>query len=354
MFAPIVGVTVLGKTAHIGIVIDSSVEGVKNPFMINIHAQTRFHSNLLRYPCLRLWYLARSQDGIGRGIVSLDWDEVLKTLGISRATLYRYLKDGKNLAAFRSWSKKGAKLTLWLGSLFRVCSTLKLENWGAVDDLAIWEVLDQYREFATLLTVNQIQEKSFYAKKQEIAEERTILLSNSAKSKWVRKIKRSLEKYAPIHLFSQGKLSSSSAKGQEVPCVLEKRGRQLFVSEGFPVYGASQNTIAAELKISDRTIRRHLQKMGVESVQICQRDDKALWRAFEIEKSPSRGFAGWGKFWLRHCSIYMLRFGNIPMRHQRKSYKGKLSLAARNEREESLILSAAASGPETGNRSQQH
>jgi hypothetical protein len=48
-------------------------------------------------------------------------------------------------------------------------------------------------------------------------------------------------------------------------------GRQrIFVSKGFVPFGASQKRIAAQLGISDRTLRRHLDHLGIERRQIVQ------------------------------------------------------------------------------------
>jgi hypothetical protein len=236
----------LGKTGVIRGKVDINVGGVKKHSMsIDSYATTRFHSALLRVPCLRLWYLARSQDTKGRGIVTLEWDDILKVLEISRATLYRYLKNGKELGAFRGWLKKGAKVTLYLGSLFQVSKNLKLPDWGAVDDLAIWEVLDQYRAFATLLTTNSIQEKSFFAKRKEVVKSKfpnagiqhkgKEIVCNPLRTKRGRGLFQSLEKYHPLNLFrAKGKLSSGSAQGQEaIARVLDKRKGKLYVAEKF-------------------------------------------------------------------------------------------------------------------------
>ncbi|MBD0385204.1 MAG: hypothetical protein ICV54_01390 [Nostoc sp. C3-bin3] len=152
--------------------------------------------------------------------------------------------------------------------------------------------------------------------------------------------------------------SQKPAKGQ-VPFLLWVGNRRAFVSKGFVPIGASQASIAAHLGISDRTVRRHLDYLGIERCQIVQSKaayqsiTQALeWEAPEWQAEPNIGYMEdrfgfiWledmngntssrkpaqiitkerffqyrGKTWIYRCNLYKLDYATTSMRAARDSY----------------------------------
>src|SRR5919202_467849 len=195
-----------------------------------------------------------------------------------------------------------------------------------------------------------------------------IKISRSTLYQWLREGKaagafrcyRRRKNLEPEIFLKQGKQSSQKpAKGQ-VPFLLWVGGKRIFVSKSFVPYGASQERIAGELGISDRTVRRHLDYLGVERRQLVQA--KAAyktvaqgmdWWADEVVLSedrieyyeasnegyqvgtmyePSgrtshthgfrvrrdRFFNYRGKTWLYRCNLYLLDYDTTSMKTSRK------------------------------------
>jgi AraC-like DNA-binding protein len=152
--------------------------------------------------------------------------------------------------------------------------------------------------------------------------------------------------------------SQKPAKGQ-VPFLLWVGNKRAFVSKGFVPIGASQTSIASVLGISERTVRRHLDYLGIERCQIVQAKAayqsirQALeWEAPEWEAEPNIGYMEdklgfiWlndmngktssrkpaqiitkerffkyrGKTWIYRCNVYELDYPTTSMRASRDSY----------------------------------
>ncbi len=154
-----------------------------------------------------------------------------------------------------------------------------------------------------------------------------------------------------------GQSSQKPAKGQ-VPFLLWVGEKRAFVSKGFIPIGSSQESIAAELGISDRTVRRHISHLGVKRRQLVQAKaayrtigDGLDWWAEEVHAEPDRiwykeaqdgsiwfydsngvsssrkpaqkitrdrFFSYRGKTWIYRCNLYSLDYATTSMRAARK------------------------------------
>ncbi len=306
----------------------------------------RIHAGIVHNrPWTRFWYLCRGLDLPGRGIVELPAEAVCLLTRISRSTLYQWLREGKAAGAFRHYRFKGNTLRVYLGGLHKYCQSMGLQNWGAVAEVALTDILEgmALKSHATALQTQDQQVKS------RIAAIRS--LNNR---------ERKHTKVAEIEaILEQRKQSSQKpAKGQ-VPFLLWVGNKRAFVSKGFVPIGASQTSIAALLGISERTVRRHLDNLGIERRQIVQAKvayrgiSKALeWGAPEWEEEPNIGYREdklgfiWlndmngktssrkpaqvitkerffeyrGQTWIYRCNLYELEYATTSMRAARNSY----------------------------------
>lgn len=215
----------------------------------------RIHSNLARYPWARLWYLLRAFDGHrGSGRAELPPEMCAELLGVSTATIYRWLQEGKKAGAFRFYQVRKGYLKVYLGSLFKVCWNLNLRNWGEVGVCYLWEVNAHIRAITTAIAGQALQNRSRYAANRNLKKDYR-------------------EHFGAPHpnelLGVEGPSSLKSPEG-EVPFVLHRSEKRVFVSKGFTHYGARQTSIADALGISDRTVRRHQAALDLKKLQICQ------------------------------------------------------------------------------------
>lgn len=306
----------------------------------------RIHAGIVHNrPWNRFWYLCRGLDLAGRGIVDLPAGAVCVLTRISRSTLYQWLREGKAAGAFRRYRFKGNTLRVYLGGLHKYCRSLGLQSWGAVAEVALTDIVLAMglKAHATALQTQDQQVKS------RIAAIRS-LNNRERKNTKVAEIEAILEQ--------RNVSSQKPAKGQ-VPFLLWVGNRRAFVSKGFVPIGASQASIAAQLGISDRTVRRHLDCLGIERCQIVQAKAayqsirQALeWEAPSWEAEPNIGYMEdkfgfiWlddmngntssrkpaqiitkerffqyrGKTWIYRCNLYKLDYATTSMRAARDSY----------------------------------
>jgi len=97
----------------------------------------RIHSKIARHPWARLWYLFRAFDVDGLGHSQLPVVLVLELLGIKESTLYRYMKRGSDVGAFRRIKINNGTIDAWIGSLNVVCKKLQLSDWGTVGEVPL-------------------------------------------------------------------------------------------------------------------------------------------------------------------------------------------------------------------------
>lgn len=242
---------------------------ILQPFTVRIHA------GIAREPWARLWYLARAFDPSGRGIVDLPVDIIYQLLTISKPTLYEWLRDGEKAGAFRLRRIRKNRCHIWLGSLHKLCKSLNLRSWGAVATVSLLEVNNQLRAVATGITTADLQDKSHFAARRSLKQ-------------------REKQFYTPPSadaILAEGKRSSQKpAKGQ-VPFLLHVGQRRAFVSKGFVPFGASQQAIGQELKISEWTVRRHQRQLGLERRQLVQSKHAYQLIQAGIEWEADRCFA---------------------------------------------------------------
>ena len=316
----------------------------------------RIHSKIARQPFARLWYLLRAFDFKGQGYGEISVSQVCQILKISTKSLYRWLKQGKQIGAFRRYSLKKNALKTWLGSLHKTCHGLGLKDWGAVGIVPLAVANDFLRSVATTINTQDLQEKSHYA------------ATTNLKQKY-----RSF--YAPPKAEAIIALSGTFQKPNEgdIPFLLHVGQRRAFVSKGFIPFGTSQKSIGNSLDIHPVTVRRHQLALNVERRQImqakfeygtflhaikldtdyCAQKDSILTktgngyslteplpnllRKKQVKKSrhqkptfyksvTAETFCRyWDKVWIYRCNLYKPIFQLTSMRYSRSLYKRLLN-----------------------------
>lgn len=210
----------------------------------------RVHSALMRYKWARLWYFCRDRDRAGRGMVILSWQEIKTELRCADSTIYDWLRVGFCAGAFRYYHREGDRLTVYFGGLHKVCKKLGLKSWGTTATVLPDELWSNCRLFATTVTIQGLQQQSHYAARRCLKDKTyKVLTANEVVS----------EVTAPC--------PEPGWRATSVPYAIASEGGKLFVSKGYIYHGVTQETIAGELAISDRTVRDHLAKTGVVRVQ---------------------------------------------------------------------------------------
>jgi len=312
--------------------------------------RTRVHSTLGRYPWAKLWYLLRALDKPGSGLVKVYWSSLKHWLGAKQSTIYEWLRQGKLAGAFLGYKSDGHYLTIALGSRNKVCKNLQLRHWGFTALISVKEIIQNLRGVLTGITTQALQEKSH---------RKAIHSLTDQEQKVFRVAKAST-------IIKQGKTTCSNTPKRvtKIPCLLHVSDRFAFVSRGFIPHGVSQERVGNELGITDRTVRRHLKKLDVESRQIVQakgdydlllagiyHDIPQVWGgsgAVDIDQLPNkpghykltetnglssnnnrgksivtidRFFKYWGKTWLRRCNVYDLSFELVSSRTARRYFR---------------------------------
>lgn len=303
----------------------------------------RVHSAIARYRWARLWYLCRALDPTGCGIVDLPTD-ICQLLAIGKSTLYEWLRDGKQAGAFRNYQLRGNRLRIYLGGLIKVCARLGLSTWGVVATVPLLEI-NQLRAIATVATTADLQSKSHFAARRS--------LSNKHERQF-------FTPPTPDQILEQANRSSEKPARGQIPFLLWVGSRVAFVGKAFVPFGASQKAIGLELGISERTVRRHQEQLGIERRQIAQAKHAyqsiAIGLDHEVDRWVSepdiywqrigegvhlhepngvssarregghrlhrnRFFTRWGKTWLLRCNVYALDTQLNSMRTARRRFK---------------------------------
>lgn len=228
----------------------------------NLVLQTRLHASiLLLTPASKLWYLCRALDQDGQGHVVLS-PQQLEILEEKKSTIYRWLKEGKELGLFRRASFTGNTLKIILGSLWRTCKKARIKNWGAVaDNVPLAEILKNNgrRATATAITIQDWQERSRHAAKNQLnaLERKCFDIPATADV---------------LNSQTSPKLTSGGIRG-----VLHVGEKRVFVGRSFIPFGVSQKRISSELNaqpascgVSVRTVQRHVERLEVKHRQIMQ------------------------------------------------------------------------------------
>ncbi|MEM7593270.1 MAG: RepA [Cyanobacteria bacterium P01_A01_bin.83] len=176
-------------------------------------------------------------------------------LDCSEKTIYRWLQDGKRVGAFRKYRVRGGLLHVYLGSLFKVCWFLNLKNWGVVSQCPLSEVNAHIRATTTGIVTQKLQQASRYAANKTLAPN----------------YRKQFGTPHPNELLGSDKQSSLKSAEGEIPYVLHKSEKRLFVSRNFLCFGTSQDAVRQELYINSCTVQRHLNILGLERRQLCQK-----------------------------------------------------------------------------------
>lgn len=313
----------------------------------------RIHSSLAEYRWAKLWYFLRGLDYQGSGFVRVPLTIAREFLQAKESTIYEWLRLGDRKqreenetkpGAFRRWRVSGGILRVALGSLTKVCLNLG-DSWGITGETPLHEI-NKLRAHATGITAQKLQQRSRYAAGRS--------LPTTAR--------RTYKLPQPDAFFHEASpLSDNSPRGS-IPCLLHVGKRRIFLSKGAIPYGASQSLIAHERNVSDRTVRRHLNKIEMPRRQVVQaKGVYGLVRQaldyvvdFESEKDdvrvrfpdsfgfgkailserpggigkechthikPGRIFRYGDKDWMYRCNLYKPVFRLKTMQYRQREYK---------------------------------
>lgn len=331
----------------------------------------RIHSGLIEKgrAWVKLWYLLRGLDTSGSGFGRISLQSVQDLLQAAPSTIRQWFREGKAIGAFRFWAERRGILTFALGSLQSICLNLKLwyrRAWGVVTEIPLTEI-HRIRHHATAVSVQHLQLQSRYATRMAMSRDERKFFKVSKPSDFFKE---------------QKEASQNSDAGALPPCCLKISRRVIWVSKGFIPFGTSQTTAAKERGYkSDRTIRNHLNELGVERKQIFQhkrvygaiahgieqkveylsrgvgRDEHLLigypqpggkifhklvepngiLENFKPGGIPVHSNRFWqdkdGRWWIMRCSLYKLNYPLISTEFEREEYTGALVNSA-----ESLVL----------------
>lgn len=312
----------------------------------------RIHKSLLlRHPAAKLWYLCRAADPQSRGRVELT-PEQLALLKVSKSTLYRWLREGREIGLFRIYEfRPDGSLYVSMGGLPKACKQSGIKSWGAVTTVPLREVLEGFmRALASAIQSQDLQEKSRYAAGHSL----------NALERRCFKI--------PTTNTILNHTSPKLACGV-VPGLVSVGADKIFVGRSFIPFGASQERICAELNaeptscgVCDRTLRNHLKRLGIERRQLVQAkpeykevssairwgstgykvkgdDDISFQREGERLRlyepngkssarrlvghllKPERFFRYFGTDWIYRCNLYALDYELTSMKRSRHEYK---------------------------------
>jgi hypothetical protein len=214
----------------------------------------RCHSNLVKYPWSRLWYLCKLNDEKGRGNVTFSWNALLKALNCAHSTLWHHLRSGHKDKAFQYYHKDGDRIYIRLGSKAKICLALGLDSWGET----------AYVNFQDLHSLSAARSQGI-----AIATQKAQLRAYNAAIRSLDKNERKNHQvlpYSKIFEAVEASLCKTGSRANNFLLYVSKS--KVYVSRWFIPYGASQAAIAQSLLVSDRTVRRHLQ--AIDRRQVAQ------------------------------------------------------------------------------------
>jgi hypothetical protein len=175
----------------------------------------------------------------------------------------------------------------------------------------------------------------------------------------------------PSDFFAGDSSSSVTLPQGAMKCVLHISHSRIFTSKGYIPYGVSQNAIAQERGISDRTVRRHHALLSTPKKQIVQakaaykhiqqalrwdapsfapEPDISVQRCSDgqitltepsgkvgkphtVVLKPDRLFEYGDRYWIYRCNLYQPKFTLCTMAYRRGEYLRSLKAAAGGEGE---------------------
>jgi hypothetical protein len=223
--------------------------------------QVRIHrALLLLHPCTKLWYFCRAIDASGEGKVLLPQNQ-WQILRESKSTIYRWLREGKELGIFRRYWWAGNTLRIILGGLFKICKVSNIKSWGTAARVYLAELLEKGRRaLACAITTQDLQQRSHYAAIRQL---------NKLDKKTLRPptVNQLLDDSQTSPKFTRGGIRGVIGTGDS----------RIFVNQRFTPFGVSQQGVCDTLNseptscsVSPRTLRRHLDQLGVVKRQLVQ------------------------------------------------------------------------------------
>lgn len=345
----------------------------------------RIHSRIIETgrSWVRLWYLLRALDILGSGHIKISVGDICQFLAAAKSTAYQWLREGKEAGAFRRYKIQRGILRTHLGGLSFLSKKLKFHSengtgiapWGITAEVPLHQILSlvELRAAATLATAQRLQELSRFAAWKSLP-------ANTRKT---------YKLPQPDAFFCEADQLSDNTPPGSMPCLLHISRRRIFVSKGFVPYGTTQESIARERNLSDRTVRRHLD--GQERRQIIQAKSvyslvrQALDYTLDFESDDGtkvnfpdslkfgegilterpgavgkeyysriragRVFRYADKDWIYRCNLYKPVFALKTMQYRKREFK--IALAEQEEREKrrkdaelaTKLESARASAP---------
>lgn len=248
------------------------------------------HSNIaikaIQSPSIRLWYVIRGLDSNGSGMVRVTLEYLKEVLGVSKASIYRYLGDSR---LFRYYHSSKGNINIYYSSILKVCSSFKITSLGTCGYGVIEEdIVEQ----AIQISAIGLQKASFYA---AMAANKTSSIDIN-KTKYSKKKNKLLPQYNPssarypivnpIECFfdSEGTPHSPSVISPGVleegsfvriaqahslgipagirPTSLKSRDYKFLCADSYVMpYGGSVKTIARKLDISISTVKRYISSL---------------------------------------------------------------------------------------------
>ena len=222
---------------------------------ISFRAALRIHGKIGRKVWTILWYFCRVIDKDGAGKVEILIPEIMAFFGVSRATVYRWLLEGKEAGAF--WHYKTIDkhtMQIYLGSKTRVCKNLVIMDWDSTTEIELQNLFNNPEINLNGESLRKIiTERQAYWMQQRSIE--------AAKEEEKLKVRKKRNRRKPFKPFKK-KIRRAAGK----PSLQLRAGQHIIFSRHHLPTGASQEGIGESLGVSDRTVRRHLE--DIERVQM--------------------------------------------------------------------------------------
>lgn len=201
-----------------------------------------------------LWHLIRALDISGSGKVSFTKEELISILGVSKSTVYTYLKSPLFTRIVKHKNREGVLVyTFYYKSFKQVAKMLKIEN-VISSSFCFWNDIKHFmdkRRTATEVIAESLQARSFYCARNKKDNKQHLINTDN--------------------IFSDNQLSVSD----NTPGIKRTDYGIFFNVEYYAPYGGSQNTISKVLNRCRQTINKRL-KNKIKVQQFVKRDLTAL------------------------------------------------------------------------------
>lgn len=262
---------------------------------------------------VKLWYLCRAMDLNGAGKATLHIQDILRILGVSKTTLWRYYSDS---SLFKQVIRRGELLTLYYRGIIPLCIDLGISHWGTTTEIRL-EDLPNAKKLITLAEILSLQKKSRYLANKKASEQAAKKQKNKKNIQFTAAITD--KKIDSIFNISDSKLESISEISTGI---MKLEGATLLCNEKWRSFGGSQFSVADNLGRSVRTISRRLSDFPRVKVAVT---NPTIAHEFNYHKFHDR--EDWGNF----SSQYFLLNGKV-FKRQPSLYKPSLMLTRKRRR----------------------